>query len=399
MLQLINRKISNLNLVPQRLDKIMELNQIFKADTNKKKINLIIGAYRDKSGNPYIFNSVSSAKRIIGKKLYDYEYLPIEGDHEYLKLSKSLYFGDKTHYKNVQTLSGTGSLKLAADFLGQTYNQDYNTIYLPNPTWGNHTNIFTSSGLPVSNYQYLDTNRNFDIDLVLNSISKIPDNNIILLHACAHNPSGFDPSQMEWERIINLCKTKNLFIVIDIAYLGFASGIIKMDSILLDIINQSHYPSLICCSYAKNFGLYSERVGNLFFCGDNEAQSEAINDTIKSIIRRSYSNPPANGSRLIKTILENEVLTNVWKNELFNITEHYREIRKNLKDNLENKLNKDFSDITKQTGMFYYSKLNKNDVLAMREKGIYFPDDGRISLAGINNENINYITDSWSQLK
>jgi aspartate aminotransferase len=389
-----------LKLIPQKLDKIMALNQIFRADKNPNKINLIIGAYRTKQGVPYIFESVKQAKNHIDRNFKDYEYLPIEGDTEYLKLSKNLYFSDKfTHYDNVQTLSGTGSLKLAADFLAETYNEDFNTVYLPNPTWGNHSNIFSSARLATSTYTYLDENKNFNFEIFINSIKKIPDNNIILLHACAHNPSGYDPSQVQWEEVIKVCKSKNLFIFIDFAYLGFASGVPSQDSYVLEIMNKEKYPSLVCCSYAKNFGLYSERVGNLFFTGINDEETNMIKDTLKSIIRKSYSNPPANGSNIIKTILGNEVLTNVWKNELYNITEHYRENRKMLKDKLENTLNKDFSDITNQTGMFYYSKLSSKQVLQLREKGIYFPDDGRISLAGITSQNIDYIVKSWSELK
>jgi aspartate aminotransferase len=389
-----------LRLIPQKLDKIMALNQIFRVDKNPNKINLIIGAYRTRNGKPFIFQSVQEAKNILERNFKDYEYLPIEGDTEYLSVSKKLYFNNKpTHYDNVQTLSGTGSLKLAADFLAESYNEDHNTVYLPNPTWGNHSNIFSSAKLATSTYTYLDDNRNFNFELLIDSIKKIPDNNIILLHACAHNPSGYDPSQLQWEEIIKLCKSKNLFILIDFAYLGFASGVPYQDSCVLEIMNRTKYPSLICCSYAKNFGLYSERVGNLFFTGATSDETVMIKDMLKSIIRKSYSNPPANGSNIIKTILGNEVLTNVWKNELYNITEHYRENRKMLREKLENTMNEDFSDITKQTGMFYYSKLTSPQVLQLREKGIYFPDDGRISLAGITGGNIDYIVKSWSELK
>jgi aspartate/tyrosine/aromatic aminotransferase len=389
-----------LRLVPQKLDKIMALNQVFRGDKNPNKVNLIIGAYRTRQGKPYIFESVKQAKTILNKDFKDYEYLPIEGDNEYLKHSKNLYFANKnTHYDNVQTLSGTGSLKLAADFLAQSYNENHNTVYLPNPTWGNHSNIFASSGLSTSIYTYLDKNRNFNIELLIDSIKKIPDNNIILLHACAHNPSGYDPSQIEWENIIKLCKSKNLFILIDFAYLGFASGIPNQDSYVLEIMNREKYPSLVCCSYAKNFGLYSERVGNLFFSGQTDEDTSMIKDMLKSIIRRTYSNPPANGSNIIKTILGSNELSNIWKNELYEIGQHYIENRKMLKNKLENSLNKDFSDVVKQTGMFYYSKLTSPQVLQLREKGIYFPDDGRISLAGITQDNVDFVVKSWSELK
>jgi aspartate/tyrosine/aromatic aminotransferase len=388
----------HLTLVQQPVDKILGLNQVFKADPAYNKINLIVGAYRDRTGQPYIFESVKKAKQQLDKKSVNFEYLPMEGDTEFLKLSKELYFGQSTHYDNVQTLSGTGSLKLAADFLAETFDRDNQVIHLPNPTWGNHSKIFSSAGLAISTYQYLNSDRKFYISNLLESINKIPNNQIILLHACAHNPSGYDPTPKQWEQIIRLCKSKNLYILIDFAYLGFASGNLKLDSCSLEIMNREKYPSLVCTSYAKNFGLYSERVGNLFFTGTDDTETQLMKDTMKTIIRRSYSNPPANGSNIIKTILSDGILKDIWRQELHTITDHYIDIRNLLKTNLENKINKDFSDITNQCGMFYYSTLTPQQVLYMRSKGIYFPDDGRISLAAINKENIDYITDIWSSL-
>lgn len=381
-------------LVPQSLDKIMALNQVFRASTHPDKINLIIGAYRDRENKPYVFDCVKRAAKIPN----NYEYSPIEGDSEFLQLSKELYFGkQKTYYENIQTLSGTGALKLTADFLVDTYHENYNTVYLPNPTWGNHSAIFQYSGLPVSYYNYLDHNRTFNINNLAESIRKIPNNNIILLHACAHNPSGYDPSEEEWKDILNICQNKNLFIIVDFAYFGFSSGDLEKDSILVNLINKTQYPSIICCSYAKNFGLYNERVGNLFFTGNTNQETQLIKDTMKSIIRKSYSSPPSNGANIIKNILKGPHLTAVWKYELKAINDHYTEIRNRLKTELENKTNKDFSDITKQSGMFYYSRLTPEQVLKMRDYGIFFPDDGRISLAGINAQNINYIINCYSK--
>jgi aspartate/tyrosine/aromatic aminotransferase len=394
------RALKHLNLVPQSVDKILGLNQVFKNDPNPNKINLIVGAYRDRKGNPYVFESVKKAKQQLALKTSNnYEYLPMEGDLEFLKLSKELYFdGKNTHYDNVQTLSGTGSLKLAADFLAETYDINNQVIHLPDPTWGNHSKIFSSSGLAVSYYNYLNPHRRFYVTHLLESIEKIPNGQIVLLHACSHNPSGYDPTPENWEDIIKLCKHKNLYILIDFAYLGFASGNLKRDSYVLQVMNRQKYPSLVCTSYAKNFGLYSERVGNLFFTDYDEEDTKLIKDTLKSIIRRSYSNPPANGSNIIKTVLSDGILKDIWKEELLEINTHYKDIRKLLRSSLENKINRDYSDITYQCGMFYYSTLTPQQVLYMREKGIYFPDDGRISLAAINHENVGYITDIWASL-
>ena len=206
----------------------------------------------------------------------------------------------------------------------------------------NHSNIFTSSGIATSTYRYLH-NRKFTNEFLYDVISKLPNNNIILLHACAHNPSGYDLSYYGWCEILELCKYKNLFPIIDMAYLGFASGNIKKDSQVLEILNKMNISSLICCSFAKNFGLYSERVGTLFFCGNNNDETLIMKDILKTIIRRSYSNPPANGSTIIKTILNDTDLTEMWKNELTDINTHYKSIRNMLQSKLEDVINKDIT--------------------------------------------------------
>ena len=389
-----------LRLVKPPIDKIIGINNLFKLDNRLNKINLVIGAYKDSNGHNYIFNSVKDA---IKKNHRDnFEYLPIQGDNEFLTLTKKICFNNnETHYDNIQTLSGTGALKIAGDFLAQTFNTHNSdpVIYLPDPTWANHNNIFTSSGLCVSSYAYLNKNRKFTTEYIYDQICKIPNNNIILLHACAHNPTGYDPHYHGWYEILNLCKYKNLFPVIDMAYLGFASGNIKKDNQVLEILNKLHIPSMICCSFAKNFGLYSERVGTLLFCGNNDTETSIMKQILSTIIRRSYSTPPANGSHIIKTILNDAELTNMWKNELLHINNHYKYIRLMLQTKLENALNDDFSDIIFQKGMFYYSSLNIEEVYKMRNHSIYMPDDGRISLAGINEQNIDHIVRTWMQIK
>jgi aspartate aminotransferase len=366
------------------LDGIMRINQMYNACPNKNKINLVIGAYRTMDGLPYVFNSVEKAKRQVIKNYH--EYLPITGDTEYINLSKDLYFRKESNFSGVQTLSGTGSLYLLSQLLKEIIKKD-KTIYLPNPTWENHFNVFHTSSLGLSTYNYtLDKTWNFEY--LYDNIKNIPDSNIILFHGCAHNPTGYDPMYCQWVDIIELCKKKNLLIIIDMAYLGFASGDIETDSGILRIVNNQDYPVFVCTSYAKNFGLYSERVGNLFFRGNTELETTEINDILRTIIRRMYSNPPSNGSNIIKTILKDEKLYNAWLTELKEINTHYSLIRSYLKKNFEDKLNRDFTDIELQRGMFYYSSLTKEQVESLREKGIFMPDNGRISLAGLNMNNI-----------
>jgi aspartate aminotransferase len=367
------------------LDGIMRVNQLFNECPTKDKINLVIGAYRTRSGAPFVFESVKLAKKIVSTN--NHEYLPITGDNEFVDLSKKLYFRTETNFKGVQTLSGTGSLYLVAQLLKKIVD-DQKTIFLPNPTWDNHFNIFHTSELGVSTYDYLTSDRSWNWEYVYDNVKKLPDSNIVLFHGCAHNPSGYDPHESEWRDLIKLCVSKNMLIIIDMAYLGFASGDIYQDSAALRAVNDIEHPVFVCTSYAKNFGLYSERVGNLFFKGYESKDTSDMNDILRTIIRQIYSSPPSNGSSIIKTILSDRELEALWLSELVHISQHYDSIRTELKKRLETKLNYSFSDIVKQRGMFYYSDLTSEQVKILRNNSIFLPDNGRISLAGINDKNI-----------
>ena len=382
------------NLYKPSLDGIMRVNQLFNACTNKNKINLVIGAYRTRSGIPYIFQSVEQAKKYT--LLNNHEYLPITGDSTYIELSKKLYFRGESNFSGVQSLSGTGSLYLVAQVLKEIVNND-KIIFLPSPTWENHFNIFHSSGLALSTYEHLLPNRKWNWEYLYDNVKKLPDSNVILFHGCAHNPSGLDPCFSQWIDLIDLCVKKNMLIIVDMAYLGFASGDVEEDSGILRIINNQNYPTFVCTSYAKNFGLYSERVGNLFFRGYDDKDTNGMNDIIRTIIRKIYSSPPSNGSSLIKTILSNEELKNIWLVELKNISKHYKSIRNELKIKLENEINEDFSDVTRQKGMFYYSNLSASQVEKLRNQAIFLPDNGRISLAGLNDTNIDKFVKSFAE--
>lgn len=390
----IIRTFLTLNTPP--LDNIMASNLEYQRSLKTDKMNMIIGAYRQ-NDKPYIFDAVSQAKYYISTNAFNHEYLPITGDEKFNTLSTKLYFGNNTNFRAVQTLSGTGSLYLLSQLLSEIVKEE-KTIYIPNPTWENHFKIFHSSQLSLSTYEYLQKDRSWSFAYLYNNVQKIPDSNIILFHGCAHNPSGFDPTKEEWKSLIELCERKNMLILIDMAYLGFASGNIEKDSSILKIVNNKDYPVFVCSSYAKNFGLYSERVGNLFFRGISNSQTSTINDILRSIIRKIYSSPPSNGSNIIKTILSNEKLNYMWLKELVNINNNYCGLRNNLRTQLENKLNNDFSDITKQKGMFWYSKLTKEQVELFKMQGIFMPQNGRISLSGFNESNISKFADIYAKL-
>ena len=372
-----------------KLDKIMQINQRFKLDPSKQKINLAVGTYKQ-HGHPYVFQCVDIAKQQI--LCQNHEYRPIDGDPLFLDKTKQLYFGRHSNYDAVQTLSGTGALKLCADILS-TCNRT-NLIYVPSPTWGNHYPIFSHSQLNVKEYGYLQQDKSFDFRYIYKEIRNIPDGVPILFHGCAHNPTGYDLTRLQWEAIFHLCQAKALIIIIDMAYLGFASGNVDKDRMVLDSLQDYPYPNFICTSFAKNFGLYGERVGNLFFrC----SQMVEMKQHIIAIIRRTYSNPPCNGAKIITAILSSDVLTDMWKRELVDIHTHLTDIRCNLRRKLEAALHTDFDDITQQKGMFYYSKLTPKQIDIFYKNHIYFPDDGRISIGELNTKNMDRFVDTWIQ--
>lgn len=383
------------------LDEIMATNKLCRFDTSVKKMDLVIGSYKSKNGFPYVFQSVKYAKNILSNDYYhSHEYLPIIGDSEYLQLSKKLYFRHPTNFNLVQTLGGTGSLSLASQFVRLAF--DDPVVYLSNPTWPNHTNIFSSN--QIKTYDYLNK-RKFDFEYLYDSIDSIESinqsyNNIILLHGCAHNPTGYDLTSDEWRYIFDLVVSKNIFPIIDLAYLGFATGNVNKDSTVVNILNEYNCPALVCTSYSKNFGLYSERVGCLFFRGSSIHETECIQSMLERLIRTTYSNPPKNGSDIVKTILASDGFTNMWLDELKDINNHYIGLRHNLRNKLENKINDSFHDVTLQTGMFYYpeKEFTQEQISLFRQNSIYFPNNGRISLAGLTDDNIDHFVDTYTSI-
>lgn len=386
-----------------KLDQIMYLTSRFVKDTSPKKINGVIGSYRNSNGSPYLFESVAGAMNILNSKKKPFEYLPITGDSEYLDLSKKLYFGSDTNFDNVQTLSGTGALSLAGSLLVDAMPDK--KLYLPDPTWANHHNIFSYAGVKeIDKYSYiLPHSRKFDIEYMMESIKSLDNNNAILLHACAHNPTGYDLTPDQWTEIYQLCRAKNLLPVLDCAYLGFASGNLDADGIACTKLNEfGDILALVCTSYSKNFGLYSKRVGNLFFRGETKLVNDAIKSRLGQMIRSTYSNPPSSGSDIIKTILSEPYIYETWKEELVKINEHYRYIRSSLRKELEDKLNEDYSSITDQCGMFYYGEgeITPKQAQYLRDKkSIYILDNGRTSIAGLNEGNMSYFVESLCESK
>eukprot|EP00808_Paulinella_micropora_P013374 g35879.t1 len=377
-------------------DVIFNLKALHDADTDPSKVNLGIGAYRDDNGKPWVLGTVRKAEAMIAKDLsLNHEYLPITGNKKFAKLAAGLMFDKEVSSRlvSVQALSGTGGLRVAADFFAKNFPKA--KVLLSNPTWGNHNSIFTEAGLEVSKYAYWDaTGRRLAFDAMLADLRAAPSGSIVVLHACAHNPTGVDPTPDQWRAIAKVMAEKKHFPFFDSAYQGFASGDLERDAFSVKLFTELGFELMVAQSFAKNLGLYNERIGALHVLCATPAVAEAVESQLASVVRASYSNPPAQGSRIAELVLGTPALYEEWKQEMRMMSGRIKEMRKSLRTGLE-KLGTpgNWEHITTQIGMFSYTGLTKEQCLAIRSKWhVYMLENGRISMAGINSKNVDYLT-------
>ena len=385
-------------------DPILGLTEEFKSDKNPVKVNLSVGVYQDDNGKTPTFESVTLAE----KKLIDINssktYKPIDGDSTFLEESIKLVLGENLYSEfnsktfGFNTPGGTGALKLASDFL---YNfSSKSNVWLSNPTWPNHGPVFNSSGFNTKSYDYFDNNNNnVDFENMIKSIKLIPEKDIIVLHGCCHNPTGADLDLDQWIEVARLIREKNLIAVCDFAYQGLGEGIEK-DAEGVRVLVKELDNLIICSSYSKNFGLYSERVGCLIYHTKNINNYLSVQSNFKKVARTIYSNPPAHGSEIVKTILIDDALRKIWLKNLNEAKDRIINMRKSLVDNLINEnCDRDFSFIVNQKGMFSFTGLSEAEVLKLKEKySIYIVKSGRINVAGITSNNVEYIAKAITEV-
>ncbi|KAL7055509.1 hypothetical protein AAHC03_022521 [Spirometra sp. Aus1] len=389
-------------------DVIFGLNEAYDRDPNPKKVNLGAGAYRDDEGLPFVLSAVRTAEArvIIGQNK---EYLPISGNPNFCREAIKLALGSESpvllekRNATVQGISGTGSLRIGAAFLEKF--APSRTIWLPTPTWGNHPPIFNHAGLNVKFYRYYNAETlGVDIFGLLEDLSqKIPDGDTVLFHACAHNPTGIDPSPEEWKEIASIFSSRPLIPFFDMAYQGFASGDVDRDAFALRHLVSSLLASkrdspgtlLLAQSFAKNMGLYGERVGafSLLTASEDADAPGRCMSQLKILIRGMYSNPPLHGARIATEILTDPDLKQTWLSELKGMADRLTRMRQSLKSHLErNGSARDWSHITKQIGMFCFTGLNPKQVARMKQEfSVYMTNDGRISIASLTPRNVDYV--------
>eukprot|EP01094_Clydonella_sp_ATCC50884_P030527 TRINITY_DN9_c0_g1_i2.p1 TRINITY_DN9_c0_g1~~TRINITY_DN9_c0_g1_i2.p1 ORF type:complete len:440 (+),score=129.00 TRINITY_DN9_c0_g1_i2:41-1321(+) len=381
-------------------DPILGLTQAFLHDTNPKKINLGVGAYRDDNNKPHVLQCVKEASRRLQDE--NLEYLPIVGLPAFNKAAAELVFGadspvlKENRNVTIQSLSGTGALRLIGEFLAR-YQPD-RKLLMPNPTWANHAPTFKAGGLAdQDSYRYYDPSTcGLDFDGFAEDIDRAAEGSIVLLHACAHNPTGVDPSADQWKEISAIMKKRNHIALFDSAYQGFASGDCDRDAqAVRQFVNDGHNV-IVCQSFAKNFGLYGTRTGALTIVAANEAEAERVSSQLKIHIRSMYSNPPCHGSRIVAEVLNDPELNKLWLREVKSMADRIISMRHTLVDNLDAAgSTRDWKHITDQIGMFTFTGLKPDEVDRLREEyHIYMTKNGRVSVAGITTSNVKYLADS-----
>ena len=401
-------------VAPVPADPILGLVARFKQDRNPHAVNLAQGAYRDDAGAPFVLKSVIRAEARILADLQggalDKEYLGIEGSPAFLRATARFALGDDSpaltdgRVATLQSLSGTGALRLAADALAAVGGA--REVFLSTPSWGNHAKIFQAAGLATKGYTYLDAATGTSLDLQgmlsdLSSPDKVPAGSVVLLHACAHNPTGVDPTPNQWRAIADVFEARGLVPLFDSAYQGYASGDPVIDAFALREFDArsggdgSGIPRMVVCqSYAKNMGLYGERVGAVNFVCATRPEAEAVLSHVKqNVVRPMYSSPPLHGARVATLLLEDSVLHAEWCEELALMSDRIAEMRRQLVSALEaGQPQRSWRHITDQIGMFAYTGLSQAHVTRLLDAhGIYLTSDGRMSLAGLKSGDVDYV--------
>lgn len=385
-------------------DPILGLNEAFKNETSPNKINLGVGVYKNENGDTPILECVKKAEKIILEREKTKSYLSIQGSDEYANIVKELIFGKENpvltanRAATVQSLGGTGALRIAADFIHKFLPKA--KVWLSDPTWENHKQIFNYSGIETVFYPYYNAKTKWlCFDGLVEALLKVPSTDVVLFHACCHNPTGVDISKEQWETVAKIVSARGFLVLFDFAYQGLGNGLDK-DAFAIRLFADRIKNFMVSNSFSKNFGLYNERVGALTVVTENSDIAETILSQLKICIRANYSNPPAHGSSIITTIMSDPELNKLWLAELTEMRGRIQNYRQKLVNALKEKgVKQNFDFIMKQRGMFSYTGLTPEQVNTLREKyALYMVNNGRINLAGINSKNIDKIAQFISEV-
>jgi aromatic-amino-acid transaminase len=381
-------------------DPILGLNEQFNADPNPAKVNLGVGVYYDEEGKLPLLQCVQAAEKMMVEAPKARGYLPIDGIAAYDKAVQGLVFGaDSEPVKNgrvatVQAVGGTGGLKVGADFLKRL--SPNAKVLISDPSWENHRALFEAAGFQVETYAYYDAalrhSGGIAFDRMLAALNAAPAGSIAVLHACCHNPTGYDLSADQWSQVIAAVKARGLVPFLDMAYQGFGEGIAEDGAAVAQFV-AAGLDFFVSTSFSKSFSLYGERVGALSVVCESKDEADRVLSQLKRVIRSNYSNPPTHGAQVVATVLTTPALRTLWEDELAGMRVRIRKMREALQAKLlAAGLKQDMSFITRQKGMFSYSGLSKDQMQRLRsEFGIYGVDSGRICVAALNDKNLDAV--------
>ena len=390
---------------PYAGDPILSLMEAFGKDERTHKVNLSIGLYYNEDTIVPQLNAVKAALKNIEPSNDKVKlYLPMDGSKSYNEATQKLVLGENSQARKdgravtIQTLGGSGALKVGADFLKKYFPES--DVWVSQPTWENHIAIFNGAGINSHFYHYFDAASNgVDIEGMLEDLKQIPAKGIVLLHPCCHNPTGADLTPAEWDRVIEVLKARDLIPFLDIAYQGFGQGL-EEDAYAIRALDQSGLNFIVSNSFSKIFSLYGERVGGLTFICDDQATAQKVLGQLKATVRRIYSSPPTTGALVVDNVLNDATLTEQWHAELKEMRERIIQMRELLKAKLSTALpDRNFDYLTAQQGMFSYTGLTAEQVDILKDQyAIYLVRSGRMCAAGLNLKNIDYVASSVAEV-
>ena len=386
-------------------DPILGLNEQFNADPNPNKVNLGVGVYYDDNGKLPLLACVAAAEAQMQAAPKPRGYLPIDGIAAYDLAVQGLVFGaDSDVLKSkrvatVQAIGGTGGLKIGADFLKRL--NPGATVLISDPSWENHRALFTNAGFPVETYPYYDAaNRDINFDGMLSALNAAPAGTVVVLHACCHNPTGYDLTPAQWAQVVETVKAKQLVAFLDMAYQGFGEGIAEDGAVIQQFL-AAGLDFFVSTSFSKSFSLYGERVGALSVVCASAEETVKVLSQLKIVIRTNYSNPPTHGAQVVATVLSTPALRAQWEEELAGMRVRIKQMREALVTELKAAgITDDLSYVTRQKGMFSYSGLSAEQMQRLRsEFGVYGVDSGRICVAALNSKNLKPVAAAIAAVK
>ncbi len=386
------------NLPDVPIDPIFGLRKTFNEDIRKDKVFLSVGIFQTEDLKTEVMECIKKAQDSMMREYFPANYLPFDGEAEFLEeISKVVFTEDyyNSNKKNIalcQTIGGTSALRLGAEAVFQHIAKK---IYVSDPTWENHFGVFEKAGLSVEAIPYYSKQtKSFDFAAFTKALEKLPSGSVVLMHGCCHNPTGCDPTKEQWKEISKVFKNKKLFPFFDFAYQGFGKDLDE-DAFAVRYFAKEGHEMLVAYSCSKNFSLYRQRLGAIFVLSNKEKMAERLNAHIKRSVRVNYSNPPSFGAKLVVKVLKDPSLKTLWLRELSDIRKRIISTKENFAKKLTEASSKDFSFLARQNGMFSLTGLDKKQVDRLREEfAIYMLSSGRINVAGLNKNNLDYVINS-----